>query len=152
FREHCLQVASHLIVLGEGASSLVAARKLAQASLQDGTALARFRELVAAQGGDASYVDNPDKLPKALFIETVKAPKSGYVKWIDAKLVGETSVEMGAGGARKGGSIAPAVGIVVLHKVGDKLAKGEPLFVLHANSQEKLDAARQRVLAAHQWS
>ncbi|MCW5873885.1 MAG: thymidine phosphorylase [Anaerolineales bacterium] len=152
FREHCLQVASHLIVLGEGANSLAAARKLAEASLQDGTALARFRELVAAQGGDVSYVDDPNKLPKAPFVETVKAPKSGYLKWIDAKIVGETSVEMGAGRAKKGDSIDPAVGIVVLHKVGDRVAKGDALFELHANSKKSLEAARARVLSAHQWS
>src|SRR5690606_7986740 len=119
FREHCLQVASHLILLGEGAGSLAAARKLAEASLRDGRALERFRKLVAAQGGDVSYVDDPGKLPKAPFVETVKAPKSGYLKWVDAQVVGETSVEMGAGRAKKGDAIDPAVGIVVLHKVGD---------------------------------
>lgn len=152
FREHCLEVASQLIVLGEGASSLAAARKLAEASLQDGGAFARFRQLVAAQGGDVRYVDDPEKLPKAPFVELVKAPKSGYLKWIDAKTVGETSVEMGAGRAKKGDAIDPAVGIVVLHKVGDKLAKGEALFELHANSKQSLAAARARVLSAHQWS
>ncbi|MCW5839030.1 MAG: thymidine phosphorylase, partial [Anaerolineales bacterium] len=110
FREHCLEVASQLIVLGEGASSLAAARKLAEASLQDGGAFARFRQLVAAQGGDVRYVDDPEKLPKAPFVEVVKAPKSGYLKWIDAKTVGETSVEMGAGRAKKGDAIDPAVG------------------------------------------
>ncbi len=152
FREHCLEVASHLILLGEGASSLAAARKLAEASLQDGSALERFRQLVMAQGGDVSYVDNPDKLAKAPFVEVVKAPKSGYLKWIDAKIVGETSVEMGAGRAKKGDAIDPAVGIVVLHKVGDKLIKGEALFELHANSKKSLESARARVLSAHQWS
>jgi pyrimidine-nucleoside phosphorylase len=152
FREHCLLVASHLIVLGNAASSLPAARKKAEAVLQDGSAFERFRKLVAAQGGDVSYVDTPDKLPTAALIEEVKAPKSGYLKRIDAQIVGETSVEMGAGRAKKGDAIDPAVGIVVLHKVGDKVAKGEPLFVLHANSQSTLDAARARVLAAHQWS
>jgi pyrimidine-nucleoside phosphorylase len=152
FREHCLLVASHLIVLGNAASSLPAARKKAEAVLQDGSAFERFRRLVAAQGGDVSYVDDPHKLPKAALIEEVKAPKSGYLKRIDAQVVGEASVEMGAGRAKKGDAIDPAVGIVVLHKVGDKVAKGEPLFVLHANSQATLDAARARVLAAHQWS
>lgn len=152
FREHCLLVASHLIVLGNAASSLPAARKKAEAVLQDGSAFERLRKLVAAQGGDVSYVDDPGKLPTAALIEEVKAPKSGYLKRIDAQIVGEASVEMGAGRAKKGDPIDPAVGIVVLHKVGDKLAKGEPLFVLHANSQSTLDAARARVQAAHQWS
>lgn len=152
FREHCLDIASHLLVLGKAASTPEAARKKAAATLQDGSAFERFRKLVAAQGGDVSYVDQPEKLPAAPIIEEVPAPKSGYIKWIDAQIVGETSVEMGAGRAKKGDDIDPAVGIVVLHKVGDRVKKGEPLFVLHANSQKSLDAARTRVLAAHKWS
>jgi len=152
FREHCLDIASHLLVLGKAASTPEAARKKAAATLQDGSAFERFRKLVAAQGGDVSYEDQPEKLPAAPFIEEVAAPKSGYIKWIDAQIVGETSVEMGAGRAKKGDDIDPAVGIVVLHKVGDRVKKGEPLFVLHANSQQSLEAARTRVLAAHKWS
>ncbi|UYN92123.1 MAG: thymidine phosphorylase [Anaerolineales bacterium] len=152
FREHCLDIASHLLVLGKAASTPEAARKKAAATLQDGSAFERFRKLVAAQGGDVSYVDQPEKLPTAPLVEEVPAPKSGYIKWIDAQIVGETSVEMGAGRAKKGDAIDPAVGIVVLHKVGDRVKKGEPLFVLHANSQKSLDAARTRVLAAHKWS
>ncbi|MBX3045462.1 MAG: thymidine phosphorylase [Anaerolineales bacterium] len=152
FREHCLDVASHLLVLGKAAGTLAAARKKAEATLHDGSALERFRKLVAAQGGDVSYVDDPDKLPKALIIKEVLAPKSGYIKWIDAQIVGETSVEMGAGRATKEDTIDPAVGIVVLHKVGDRVKKGEPLFVLHANSQKSLKAAETRMLAAHKWS
>lgn len=152
FREHCLDIASHLLVLGKTASTPEAARKKAAATLQDGSAFERFRKLVAAQGGDVSYVDQPEKLPTAPFIEEVPAPKSGYIKWIDAQIVGETSVEMGAGRAKKDDAIDPAVGIVVLHKVGDRVKKGEPLFVLHANSKQSLEAARGRVLAAHKWS
>ncbi len=151
-RQHCLDIASHLLVLGKAAGTLPAARKKAEAALQDGSAFERFRKLVAAQGGDVSYVDQPEKLPRAPFIEEVVAPKTGYIKWIDAQIVGETSVEMGAGRAKKGDAIDPAVGIVVLHKVGDRVKKGEPLFVLHANSKQSLEAARTRVLAAHKWS
>lgn len=152
FREHCLDVASHLLVLGKAAGTLAAARKKAEATLHDGSAFERFRKLVAAQGGDVSYVDDPDKLPVAPIIKEVPAPKSGYIKWIDAQIVGETSVEMGAGRATKEDTIDPAVGIVVLHKVGDRVKKGQPLFVLHANSQQSLKAAETRMLAAHKWS
>lgn len=152
FREHCLHAASHLVLLGGGAKTLEAARKRAEATLKDGSALERFRKLVAAQGGDVSYIDNPDKFPKAKLIEEVPSPKSGFLKWIDAKEIGETSVDLGAGRAKKGDPIDHAVGIVVHHKVGDQIQKGEPLFTLHANDQTKLDAARKRVLAAHSWS
>jgi pyrimidine-nucleoside phosphorylase len=152
FREHSLHVAANLILLGEAASTLNAAKQRAAAALKDGSALARFRQLVIAQGGDVSYVDDPSKFPKAPFIEEIRSPRAGYLKWIDAKEIGETSVDLGAGRAKKGEPIDHAVGIVVHHKVGDKVAKGDALFELHANSNEKLEMAGKRVLAAHQWS
>jgi pyrimidine-nucleoside phosphorylase len=107
---------------------------------------------VIAQGGDVTYVDLTDKLPRAVHIEEVPSPRSGYLKWIDAKEIGETSVEIGAGRQKKSDSIDHAVGIVVHHKVGDQLKKGEPLFALHVNDQSKLAAARQRITSAHKWS
>ena len=152
FRRHAVEGAAHLIVLGEKEKTLAAARKLAAAQLQNGSAFQRFRALVVAQGGDVSYVDDPDKFPRAPFIELIPAPRAGYLRRVDAKEIGETSVELGAGRAKKGDPIDHAVGIVVHHKVGDKLAKSEPLFTLHANDKGKLEAARGRVLAAHQWS
>jgi pyrimidine-nucleoside phosphorylase len=61
-------------------------------------------------------------------------------------------VALGAGRAKKGDPIDLAVGILVHHKVGEELEKGEPLFTVHANDQAKLDEARERLLAAHTWS
>ncbi|MEX2143461.1 MAG: thymidine phosphorylase [Anaerolineales bacterium] len=152
FRLHSIEVASHLLVLGEAEKTLAAARKRASAALQDGSAFERFRALVGAQGGDVRYVDDPSLLPRARFIEHVSAPRRGFLKWVDAKQIGEASVALGAGRAAKGDPIDHAVGIVVLNKVGDRVEKGAPLFTLHANHQAKLEEARAQVLAAHQWS
>lgn len=152
FREHCLHVAAHLILLGEGASTLKVAKQRAAAALKDGSAFGRFRQLVIAQGGDVSYVDNPTKFPSAQFIEEIPSPCSGYLKWIDAKEIGEASVDLGAGRFKKGDSIDHAVGVVVHRKVGEKVAKGQMLFTLHANDKDKLATAKERVLCAHKWS
>jgi len=152
FRQHAIEVASQLLLLGQAEKTLSAARKRAGVTLKDGSAFERFRDLVSAQGGDVRYVDDPSLLPRAKFVEEVPAPRSGYLKWVDARQIGEASVALGAGRAKKGDPIDHAVGIVVLHKVGDRVAKGAPLFTLHANDQAKLEAARAQVLAAHQWS
>jgi pyrimidine-nucleoside phosphorylase len=152
FREHCLVVATHLLKLGEKAATLQDARWMAETALKEGRAWEFFKKLVAAQGGDVRYIENPQLLPVASIIETVPSPQSGFLSEINAQDVGETSVELGAGRARKGDQIDPAVGIMILHKVGEKVEKGEPLFTIHANSREKLDAARVRLLAAHHWS
>jgi pyrimidine-nucleoside phosphorylase len=152
FRAHCLEVASHLIMLGEGASTLAKAKQKSEATLKNGSALERFKRLVSAQGGDVSYVDDPDKFTKAEFIEEVSSPRAGYLKVIDAQIVGETSVDLGGGRAKKGDPIDHAVGVVIHRKVGDRVGKGEPLFTLHANDKTKLEAARERMLKAHGWS
>jgi pyrimidine-nucleoside phosphorylase len=151
FREHCLHVAAHMLVLGEVTDSLAKARKLAEKAIAKGSALAKFRQLVKAQGGDVSYVDNPNKFPRAPFIETVKAPRSGYLERVHARSVGEASVALGAGRARKGDPLDHSVGFVIHHKVGDKIKEGQPLFTVHANDKKKLAAAVKTVLAAHEF-
>jgi pyrimidine-nucleoside phosphorylase len=150
FREHCLHVAAHMLVVGEVASTLEAGHALVERSLADGSAFAKFRQLVQAQGGDVSYVDNPDTFPRARLVQTVDAPRSGYVERVQAKIVGEASVALGAGRAKKTDPVDHAVGFVVHHKVGDKVRAGEPLFTVHANDQKKLEEAAASVLAAHE--
>ncbi len=152
FREHCLTVASHLLVVGEKARSLEEGRKMAEQSLAQGKALKAFRQLVEAQGGDVSYVDDVGNFPPAPFIQTVKTERAGYLMGINAREVGETAVELGAGRAKKGDPIDYRVGIVVHHKVGERAEVGQPLFTVHANSQEKMQPAIERLLAAHQWN
>ena len=150
FREHCLHVAAHMLVVGEVASTLEAGHALVERSLADGSAFAKFQQLVQAQGGDVSYVDNPDTFPRARLVQTVDAPRSGYVERVQAKIVGEASVALGAGRAKKTDPVDHAVGFVIHHKVGDKVRAGEPLFTVHANDQKKLEEAAASVLAAHE--
>ncbi len=148
-REHCLHVSAHMLVMGKRAKQLDEGRKMAEKAIADGSALEKFRVLVAAQGGDVSYVDDPNKLPKAKLVEVVKAPRTGWLEQIDARAVGEASVALGAGRAKKSDPVDHAVGFVILHKVGDQVQEGETLFEVHADDAAKAAAAREAVLAAH---
>jgi pyrimidine-nucleoside phosphorylase len=152
FREHCLTVAAYMLLLGEKAGALEGARLLAEGALSSGAAWEKFRQLVAAQGGDVRYVDDPDQLPKAAIVESIPAPRSGYLARVDARLVGEVAVILGAGREKKGDPIDHAVGIEVLHKVGDRLEQGDTLFRVHANRPEKLAEACQYLAGAAAWS
>ncbi len=152
FREHCLHAAAHMLVLGRRANSLEVARSIAESAVANGSAWQTFRQLVAAQGGDVSYVDLPQKMENARFVETVLSPESGYLSRVNARTIGEASVDLGAGRAKKGDPIDHAVGFEILRKVGDRVEKGQPLFVIHANDTAKLAQARQSVLAAHVFS
>ncbi|HAY84203.1 MAG TPA: thymidine phosphorylase [Chloroflexi bacterium] len=152
FTEHCLLVASHMLYLAGKRSTLDQARELAENVYRSGVALEKFTQLVQAQGGDVSYVEDPDKLPRAALIATVAAPRSGYLSQVHARVIGETAVVLGAGRSKKGQPIQYEVGIEVHHKVGDFLQAGEPLFTVHADSQATLEQVRPVLLDAHQWS
>jgi pyrimidine-nucleoside phosphorylase len=149
FREHCLHISAWMLVLAKRAGDLETGRKMAERSLADGTAFEKFRVLVSAQGGDVSYVDHPEKFPRAGIIETVKAPRSGWIAQIDARAVGEASVSLGAGRAQKGDPVDHAVGFVIHHKVGDRVEAGDPLFTIHANQAGVLAEIRDSVAQAH---
>lgn len=152
FREHCLEVIEQLLILGEAAEDEGEARQLAERKLTDGSAFEKFRALVAAQGGDVSYVDEPDKLPKARFVEEVHAERDGYLERINARVVGETAVDLGAGRQKKGDPVDHAVGILVHRKVGDQVSQGDVLFSVHANDAQKAEQAKRNLLDALAWS
>ena len=152
FREHCLHVSAHMLMLGKLAKNMDDGRAMAEKSIADGSALEKFRILIQAQGGDVSYVDDISKFPQAKFVEVVKAPRSGYISQIQARTVGEAAVTLGAGRAKKSDPVDHAVGFVIHKKVGDRVEKGEALFTVYANDESKLVDVREVVLAAHSYS
>jgi pyrimidine-nucleoside phosphorylase len=152
FREHCLVACEHMLVLGGRAADLGSARKLAGGAVENGSAFEKFRQLVTAQGGDVSYVDQPDKMEKARLTESVPSPVTGFLSQIHARIIGEAAVDLGAGRAKKNDPVDHAVGFEILHKVGEYVKAGEELFVVHANDEEKLKRAKKVVLAAHLFS
>lgn len=152
FREHCLVIGAEMLLLGGLARSPEEARERLLKTLADGSALDKFRLWVRAQGGDVRVVDDPSLLPQAPWVEPVPSPHTGYLAGIDAREVGLTAVDLGAGRQRKGEPIDYAVGIVLGAKVGEHISAGEPLFTLHARDEATASAARQRLLAAYAWS
>jgi len=128
-------------------------QSLVQQVIQDGSALAKFREFVVAQGGDPAYVDAPEKLPQAPAIVTVDAQQTGYIQSINAQMVGTTVLEMGGGRRTKGDVIDHRVGILCHAKVGDWIEEGQPIFTIHAANMEQTDGARTTLnLACHMQS
>ena len=107
--------------------------------LADGTAAAKFAEMVAAQGGDASCVEDLSRLPQAEVVRDIAAPASGVVTDVDAAKVGRAALLLGAGRRAVTDEIDHAAGFSDLRQVGEKVAAGEPLLKLHAS--RKTDAA-----------
>lgn len=152
FREHCLEIGGHMLALGGKAADLADAKGQIASALENGQAMARFRALVEAQGGDVAYLDQPERLPRAALIREVESPQTGFLGRVQAREIGLAAVDLGAGRSRKGEQIDHAVGIVVHHKVGDRVEAGETLFSVHANDEARLESAVARVMAAHVWS
>jgi pyrimidine-nucleoside phosphorylase len=152
FREHCLVASAHMLFLGHKTDSVEAGEKLAAHLLDSGQAWEKFKALVRAQDGDVDMIERPDRLPTAQCVKDVPAPRGGYIAGMDAAEIGLTSVELGAGRAKKGDSIDYAVGLIIHHKVGDPVSVGEPLFTVHANDEGKLASAEKRLVGAVEWS
>lgn len=152
FREHCLFVAAHMLHIGGRADSLDAGRGMAESALDGGLAWEKFRQLVSAQGGDVNVIDQPEKLPRAPVEHIVESPRDGYAERVNARLVGECTVRLGAGREKKGDMIDHSVGAMVHVKVGDRMGKGQPLFTIHAGSRDAASKAEQDLLAAVAWS
>jgi pyrimidine-nucleoside phosphorylase len=152
FLEHCLTIASQMLLLANYAENAQAARDLLLNQLTSGQAWHKFRTWIASQGGNVAYIDDPSLLPQATFIEPLISPRSGYVAGLNAMEVGLTVALLGGGRARKEDTIDHSVGVVLAKKIGDYVEKGEPLLTIHANDEQKLEDARRRLLAAYSWS
>jgi pyrimidine-nucleoside phosphorylase len=152
FLEHCLTMGEQLLILGEKAQDTEEAQSILLEALHSGRALAKFKEWIAAQGGDLGAVDDPSLLPQAAIIQDVPAPRTGYVAGIDAMEVGLTAMLLGAGRAKKDDLVDHAVGVVLLVKIGDYVKRGEPLLTIHANDGDRLAQAQEKLLAAYTWS
>jgi len=143
-QELCLVLGSHMVYLAEKASSLEEARHMLERAMKDGSALETFKTFLAAQGGDASVVDDPSKLPQAKYMIELEAKEDGYVSEIVADAVGTAAMWLGAGRATKESTIDLAVGLVLRKKVGDAVKKGESLVTIYSN-REQVDDVKQKL-------
>lgn len=144
----CLELGSRMLIAGGKATDVQQAKKQLRQVMEDGLALNKLAEFVKAQGGDAEAVFDIERLPKAKIVRPVFAVQSGYIQHIDCEEVGICSLILGGGRETKDSEIDLAVGIVLEKKVGDYVNAGEALAVMHANEEEKWQAASKRYVKA----
>ncbi len=137
--ELCLTLGSHMVYLAEKASSLPEARELLQKAMEDGSALESFKVFLESQGGDASVVDDPSKLPQAQYKVELEAKEDGYVSEIIADAVGTAAMWLGAGRATKESVIDLAVGLELRKKIGDEVKAGDSLVTIYSNQEDLED-------------
>lgn len=142
--ELCLTLGSQMVYLAEKADSIDAARELLEEAIKSGKALETFKLFLESQGGDATVVDHPERLPQAPFKLELPAKESGYVAEITADSIGTAAMILGAGRATKESEIDLSVGLVLNKKIGDKVEAGESLVTIYSNT-ENIDDVKQRL-------
>ncbi len=136
-----LELAARMIYLGKITKTLDEARELAQSHLLDGSGYRKFKEVIAAQGGNPKVLDNFELLPNATGAQEITTQRAGYVSAIDAELIGQASSIIGAGRAVKEDNIDPAVGVILEVKVGQKIDAGGILCRIYHTREDKLSEA-----------
>lgn len=148
FRALVVELAAEMAVAGGVAAGLDEGRAAATAALDGGGALERFARLVAAQGGDAGFLDKGGALAEAPCRTVVEAERDGFVAEIEPKALGYGLVAMGGGRTRQDQEIDHRVGFELEARAGDPVARGQPLAVVHGADPAGMSAGVQAVKKA----
>ena len=150
--ELCLTLGSYMLIGTKKASDADEARAMLKDTITSKKALNKFAEFVKAQGGDERAVYDTSLLPKASLTQDCYAASEGYISSIHSDEVGMVSLTLGGGRETKESKIDLSVGVVLKKKVGDYVKKGDVIATLYANSEEKLEAAKERFDKTYSYS
>ncbi len=131
--EMCYVLGSQMVVLAKKADTLEQAREMLEEALHSGKAFAKFKEMVANQGGDVSVIDHPEKLLTAKYEIELPAKQSGVITKLVANELGIAAMMLGAGRKTKEDTIDFAVGLKLRKKVGEAIQEGESVLTIYAN-------------------
>jgi pyrimidine-nucleoside phosphorylase len=144
-----VELAAEMVLMGEQAATLEAARAKCLATIADGSALERLRRVVEAQGGDPRAIDDLTRLPTARKKAEVKADRGGFVESLVARPIGHATMLLGAGRSRMDSAIDPSVGVRLHKKTGDAVAAGESLCTVFYNDDVFLPRALDDIRRAY---
>ncbi len=143
-RKVCVALAGMMLSLGSEKEdghkelSYEEGTELAQKTLESGAALEKFKELVKSQGGDVSYIENPDQFEPAACQKDIQAHTDGFLTRMDTERIGISAGILGAGRKTKESVIDYRAGILMRKKIGDPVRKGETIATLCADNTEKI--------------
>lgn len=139
--EVTMALTAEMLVLPGVEPDSAAARRRLQAALDSGDAFRRFRAMTASQGGDTAMLDDPSLLPQAPIRRPFPSPAAGFVQKADADALGRGILLLGGGRMKTTDAIDPSVGVSALVKQGERVEKGAPLMMIHAEDPQRLGAA-----------
>lgn len=150
--ELSLQLAAHMVYLGEKAATIEEAYQMVRNHLENGAALDKFSQFVKAQGGNNNVIDDYSILPAASFKLPVKAFQDGFIEKIHAESIGKAALLTGAGRKKKEDYIDLSAGIILNKKIGEKVSKGDILAEIHGNNLDSINEAEMIVKDAYSIS
>ncbi len=146
--EVALLLGSHMLLLNGRTASMAEARALLEKALTSGAGLEKLRQLITAQGGNASCVDDVTKLPQPALKRDVKVSRTGYIAGMDCTALGLAAQAMGAGRMTKTDVIDYSVGYILPVRVGDKVNPDTTLCTLYARDEASAEKAEAAIRAA----
>ena len=153
-RELSLILAGWMIHLGDKAESPLIGRQLAEAALEDGSALAIFFKMIEAQGGDTSVFSDPGAFHKPGSVRTLNAWETGYIAEMDTTKIGWAVQRTGAGREKAGEPVDPHAGILFHARRGAQVEKGQPIATLYATTEamlaEPIELLKQAIAIANE--
>ncbi|MBP2649784.1 MAG: pdp [Firmicutes bacterium] len=148
-RHVCLALGSYMLVAANKAVDIKTAQAKLSELLLNGQALDKFKELVAAQGGNPGIVTRKSRLLKAAMV-SVKTAESGYVIAVDTAAIGYSAMILGAGREYKGQKIDLGAGLVMKCRIGDYIRQGDVVAELYTNNSARIKEAADKVIQAVQ--
>jgi pyrimidine-nucleoside phosphorylase len=148
--EVCMLLGSHMLMLSNLAENEAEARAKLKEAINSGRGLEKLQKMVAAQGGDASYItlDGIEKLCEVKRRIPIYPRQNGYITAMNAEYIGTAAQMLGAGRAKKEDSIDHAVGLVMHKRLGDAVRTDEPLCTMYVNDDARLAEATDCFLSA----
>lgn len=138
--ELTVELGAEMLLLGKKVATLEAGRTMVKDSLSSGRAFNKFVQMVKAQGGDEKYILDPEHFRRAAKQIHVKAPQSGYIFGVDSRSIGLAAGLLGGGRTKLTDDINFSVGVEMLVKIGDRVSKGQPLCIIHADDKGSQEA------------
>lgn len=139
-----MEIAGMMLEMSGKAASVDEGKKMAQKALESGKGLEKFKEMVAAQGGDTAFIDNPDLFPEADRKIPVKAERTGVIHEINTLEMGMICVALGAGREKADDEIDMSAGIIFSKKIGARIEAGDVLLTLYTNKETGLEEIEER--------
>jgi len=151
-RDLSIELSAWMFFLGDRAKSVDEGRTLATKLIASGEALAKFRQGIALQGGDARVIDEYAILPQAKNSLKIKNSVNGFLAATNCLEFGVALATLGGGREKKEDKIDPGVGLEFHKRIGDRVAEGETLVTIYYNNEAKLAEAQQRIMQAFEFS